>query len=38
VHTSDFIKENDEIFGKKVIEDAGDSETLKKAKLSQHVF
>lgn len=29
VHKSDFIEENDEIFGKKVIEDAGDSATLK---------
>ncbi len=29
VHTSDFIKENDEIFGKKVVEDAGDSENFK---------
>ncbi len=29
VHKSDFIKENDEIFGKKVIIDAGESENLK---------
>jgi len=29
VHKSDFIVENDEIFGKKVIEDSGDSENLK---------
>jgi DNA-directed RNA polymerase subunit beta' len=29
VHTSDFIKENDEIFGKKVVEDAGDSVNFK---------
>ncbi|MEM9078667.1 MAG: DNA-directed RNA polymerase subunit beta' [Bacteroidota bacterium] len=29
VHKDDFIRENDEIFGKKVIEDAGDSENLK---------
>ena len=29
VHKSDFITENDEIFGKKVVEDAGDSEHLK---------
>jgi DNA-directed RNA polymerase subunit beta' len=29
VHKSDFIDENDEIFGKKVVEDAGDSENLK---------
>jgi DNA-directed RNA polymerase subunit beta' len=28
-HTSDFITENDEIYGKKVVEDAGDSATLK---------
>ena len=37
VHTSDFIKENDEIFGKKVVEDAGDSETLKRVRLLRHV-
>ncbi|NAS29676.1 DNA-directed RNA polymerase subunit beta' [Flavobacteriaceae bacterium R38] len=29
VHKDDFINENDEIFGKKVITDAGDSENLK---------
>jgi DNA-directed RNA polymerase subunit beta' len=29
VHKSDFIAENDEIFGKKVVEDSGDSEHLK---------
>ena len=29
IHKSDFIRENDEIFGMKVVEDAGDSETLK---------
>jgi DNA-directed RNA polymerase subunit beta' len=29
VHKSDFIVENDEIFGKKVVEDAGDSVNLK---------
>jgi len=29
VHKDDFIRENDEIFGKKVVEDAGDSEHLK---------
>jgi DNA-directed RNA polymerase subunit beta' len=29
VHKSDFIEENDGIFGKKIIEDAGDSENLK---------
>ncbi|MBU2950156.1 DNA-directed RNA polymerase subunit beta' [Tamlana agarivorans] len=28
-HKADFIKENDDIFGMKVIEDAGDSSTLK---------
>ncbi len=29
VHKDDFIQENDEIFGKKVVEDAGESENLK---------
>ena len=29
IHKSDFIEENDSIFGMKVVEDAGDSETLK---------
>ncbi|WP_250434025.1 DNA-directed RNA polymerase subunit beta' [Hanstruepera flava] len=29
VHKSDFIEENDEIFGMKVVEDAGDSENIK---------
>ncbi|MEM9001605.1 MAG: DNA-directed RNA polymerase subunit beta' [Bacteroidota bacterium] len=29
VHKDDFIRENDEIFGNKVVEDAGDSESLK---------
>ena len=29
VHKDDFIQENDEIFGMKVVEDAGDSENLK---------
>ncbi len=29
VHKDDFINENDEIFGKQVVEDAGDSERLK---------
>ncbi|MFV0540447.1 MAG: DNA-directed RNA polymerase subunit beta' [Aestuariibaculum sp.] len=29
VHKSDFIQENDEIFGMKVVEDAGDSSNLK---------
>src|SRR5210317_890842 len=29
IHKDDFIKENDDIFGKKVVEEAGDSETLK---------
>ncbi|MCB0462280.1 MAG: DNA-directed RNA polymerase subunit beta', partial [Flavobacteriaceae bacterium] len=29
VHKDDFIEENDEIFGKKIVEDAGDSENLK---------
>jgi len=29
VHKSDFIEENDEIYGKKVVEEAGESENLK---------
>ncbi len=29
VHKADFMEENDEIFGKKVVTDAGDSESLK---------
>ncbi|MCK5400902.1 MAG: DNA-directed RNA polymerase subunit beta', partial [Flavobacteriaceae bacterium] len=29
VHKSDFIEENDDIFGKKIVEDAGDSENFK---------
>lgn len=29
VHKDDFIQENDEIFGQKVVDDAGDSENLK---------
>jgi len=29
IHKSDFILENDDIFGKKIVEDAGDSENLK---------
>ncbi|MDT0541067.1 DNA-directed RNA polymerase subunit beta' [Croceitalea sp. P059] len=29
IHKDDFIRENDEIFGKKVVEEAGDSENLK---------
>ena len=29
VHKDDFIRENDEIFGQKVVDDAGDSENLK---------
>jgi len=29
IHKKDFIRENDEIFGKKVVEDAGESENLK---------
>ncbi|MBT8271566.1 MAG: DNA-directed RNA polymerase subunit beta', partial [Bacteroidia bacterium] len=33
VHKSDFIEENDEIFGKKVVEDAGDSENLKEGQI-----
>ena len=38
VHKFDFIEENDKIFGMKVIENAGDSETLKRDKLSLHVI
>ena len=33
VHTSDFIKENDDVFGKKVIEDAGDSVNFKSGQI-----
>ena len=33
VHSSDFIKENDDIFGKKVIEDAGDSVNFKSGQI-----
>jgi len=29
IHKKDFIRENDEIFGKKVVEESGDSENLK---------
>ena len=29
IHKSDFIEENDDIFGKKIVEEAGDSENLK---------
>ena len=29
VHKSDFIDENDSVYGKKIVEDAGDSETFK---------
>lgn len=29
VHTADFIEENDKLYGMKVVEDAGDSDTLK---------
>ena len=29
IHKNDFIRENDDIYGKQVIEDAGDSDTLK---------
>ncbi len=32
-HKSDFIQENDDIYGKKVVEDAGDSETLKSGQI-----
>jgi DNA-directed RNA polymerase subunit beta' len=33
VHKDDFVRENDEIFGMKVVEDAGDSENLKPGQL-----
>ena len=33
VHGQDFIKENDDIFGKKVVEDVGDSENLKQGQI-----
>ncbi|TYB74550.1 DNA-directed RNA polymerase subunit beta' [Bizionia gelidisalsuginis] len=33
VHKADFIEENDEIFGKKVVENAGDSTTLKEGQI-----
>ncbi|MFD2516690.1 DNA-directed RNA polymerase subunit beta' [Salinimicrobium flavum] len=33
VHKDDFMEENDEIFGMKVVEDAGDSENLKPGQL-----
>ncbi|HSR60744.1 MAG TPA: DNA-directed RNA polymerase subunit beta' [Robiginitalea sp.] len=33
VHKDDFIRENDEIFGKKVVTDAGDSENLKRGQI-----
>ncbi|WP_088342197.1 DNA-directed RNA polymerase subunit beta' [Robiginitalea sediminis] len=33
VHKDDFINENDEIFGKKVVSDAGDSENLKRGQI-----
>ena len=33
VHKSDFIEENDKIFGMKVVEDAGDSENLKSGQI-----
>ena len=33
VHKDDFIRENDEIFGKKVVTDAGDSEILKRGQI-----
>jgi DNA-directed RNA polymerase subunit beta' len=29
IHTSDFLEENDKLYGMKVVEDAGDSEVLK---------
>jgi len=33
IHKSDFIEENDDIFGKKVVENAGDSSTLKEGQI-----
>jgi DNA-directed RNA polymerase subunit beta' len=33
VHKSDFIEENDKIFGMKVVEDSGDSESLKSGQI-----
>jgi DNA-directed RNA polymerase subunit beta' len=33
VHKADFIEQNDEIFGKKVVEDAGDSTNLKEGQI-----
>jgi len=33
IHKYDFITENDELFGKKVVEEAGDSENLKEGQL-----
>jgi DNA-directed RNA polymerase subunit beta' len=33
VHKSDFIEENDGIFGKKIVEDAGDSENFKQGQM-----
>ncbi len=33
VHKADFIEENDEIFGMKVVEDSGDSEKLKEGQI-----
>ena len=33
VHKSDFIEENDKIFGMKVVDDAGDSENLKSGQI-----
>ena len=33
IHKSDFIEENDEIFGMKVVEDAGDSTNLKEGQI-----
>ncbi|MFT6722301.1 MAG: DNA-directed RNA polymerase subunit beta', partial [Flavobacteriaceae bacterium] len=33
VHKDDFMRENDDIFGKKVVEDAGESESLKQGQI-----
>ena len=37
VHKNDFITENDWIFDKKIVTEAGDSETLKQVRSSMHV-
>ena len=32
IHKDDFIEENDSLFGKKIVEEVGDSENLKQDK------